>query len=249
MKTSQNSRSTKADYGQDMPGILVALAVIAIIQLALACWKFFEYSVYQKNTSLIAAIIFISIASLFLSIVIAGIWSSRYGKLILRDKVLGMIEFKGNESILDLGCGRGLLLIDAAKKIPEGKAVGADVWSGNLEYKNSPEMVMQNANVEGVSDRVEIVTADAQDLPFHSESYDVVMTSLMMHHIADRNKALHEMVRVLKPDGTLIVADVNSKHYERIFKSLGLAQVEIHYATRLFLFPAYVVKGLKSKEK
>ena len=72
-------------------------------------------------------IVLTSFAILLFTLAIVGIWSSRFGKLILRDKVLGKLTFKGSESTLDLGCGKGLLLIETAKRTPDGKATGADL--------------------------------------------------------------------------------------------------------------------------
>ena len=247
MKTNQNKQLKKADYGQDMPGIIVAVSILALVLLALAFWQYRQNAVNQSSQCSITSMILASIAVIFIFIAFIGIWSSRFGKLILRDKVLSKLAINGSESILDIGCGRGLLLIELAKKIPQGKATGVDLWLGNLEYKNSPQMVLDNASVEGVSNRIEVITADALALPFNNNSFDMVTTSLMMHHLTDIYKALNEMVRVLKPGGTLVIADVNSKRYVPILKSLGFMQIEIHYATRLFLVPAYIVICLKSK--
>jgi arsenite methyltransferase len=247
MKTNRNKQSMKADYGQDMPGIIITASILATILLTLAFWQYHQYIVSQSNQHLIITIVFALLGILLITMAISGIWSSRYGKLILRDKVLSKLNFKGNETVLDLGCGKGLLLIEAAKRIPKGKAIGADLWEKTLEYKYSPQMVLDNAKIEGVSDRIEVITANAQVLPFTDNSFDIVMTSLMMHHVPDINKALAEMVRVLKPGGTIVIADVNSKRYVPILKSLGLAQVDSHFATRLFLVPTYIIMGLKSE--
>jgi SAM-dependent methyltransferase len=247
MNTIKNKQPRKVNYGQDMPGIIIATSILAIVLIVIAIWQYHQYALSFNNQNLIASIILFSIAVLFLFIDFVGIWSSRYGKLKLKDKVLSKLNFQGSESILDIGCGRGLLLVEAAKHIPKGKATGVDLWLGNLEFKNTPQMVLENAKIEGVSDRTEVLTADAQALPFNDNTFDVVMTSLMMHHISDINTALHEMVRVLKPGGTLVIADVNSIRYAKMLQSLGLVNVETHYATRLFLVPAYIVKGEKTK--
>jgi arsenite methyltransferase len=242
MNTNQNK---KPDYGQDMPGILIIATVISLALWITAGWQYNRFITNYFNYELIISLVLALIASLFIVFVISGIWSSRFGKLLLRDKVLDNIVFKGSETILDLGCGKGLLLIEAAKKLSRGKAVGADLWAKTLEFKYSPQMVMDNAVIENVTDRIEIVSADAQDLPFDSNSFNIVMTSLMMHHVPDKKKALQEMFRVLKPGGTLVIADVNSKPYIPLLKTFGLEQMETIYATRLFLVPTYIIKGVK----
>jgi arsenite methyltransferase len=245
MKTSQNKQLKKADYGQDMPVIIIGATIIACIFVVLAAWQYTRYNVNPGKQILAMTIVFALLSLFLFTLSIAGIWSSRIGKLKLRDKVLSKISFKGSEKILDIGCGRGLLLIEAAKIIPGGTAIGVDLWLGNIEYKNSPQMVLDNAIFEGVSDKVEVITADALTLPFDDSSFDTVMTSLMMHHVADTNKALHEMIRVTKPGGNIVIADVNSKRYAPMLKSIGLSHVEVHYATRLFLIPAFIIKATK----
>jgi arsenite methyltransferase len=240
------NNNKKADYGQDMPVIIIAASILGIALLGLAFWQYQKFVVNMVQKNLTASITLFSTAIFFILVACVGIWSSRHGKILLRDKVLSILSFNGSEAILDIGCGRGLLLIETAKRIPNGKAIGADLWLGNIEYKNSPQMVLDNATIEGVSDRVEVITADALALPFDDRSFDLVMTSLMMHHITDINKALNEMVRVVKPGGMLIIADVNSKRFVPMLKSIGLSHVEVCYATRLFFIPAYIIKATKS---
>ena len=247
MKIYYSNQSKKADYGQDMPGIIITASIAGIVFTVLAIWQYQRYNTGENNQTLVMVIVLSSFAILLFTLAIVGMWSSRFGKLILRDKVLGKLNFKGSESTLDLGCGNGLLLIEAAKRTPDGKATGADLWDKTLEYSYTAQMALNNAKIEGVSERVEVVTADAQAMPFADNSFDIVMTSLMMHHVPDTNKALNEMIRVTKPGGTIVIADVNSKRFVPMLKSLGLSKVESYFATRLFFIPAYVVMGVKSK--
>ncbi len=57
------------------------------------------------------------------------IWDSKVGKLWSRDRQLDGLKLRGDELVLDVGCGRGLLLIGAAKRLTTGKAVGVDIWN------------------------------------------------------------------------------------------------------------------------
>jgi arsenite methyltransferase len=246
MIKTKNNQSKKADYGQDMPGIIITSSIIGIVLMVLAGYLYHRYITVFSNQNLLVAIVFSTLAAFMFALSIAGIWSSRYGKLILRDKVLSLLTFNGSESTLDIGCGKGLLLIEAAKRTPNGKATGADLWDKTLEYSYTPQMALSNAQIEGVSGHVEVVTADVQSMPFATNTFDIVMTSLMMHHVPDINKALSEMVRVTKPGGTIIIADVNSKRFVPMLKSFGLSKVESYYATRLFFVPAHVISGIKS---
>ena len=67
------------------------------------------------------------------------VWSSKVGKLSARDRLIEALSLRGDESVLDVGCGRGLLLIAAAKLLTTGKAVGVDLWSAKDQSDNLPE--------------------------------------------------------------------------------------------------------------
>ena len=54
------------------------------------------------------------------------VWSSRVGKLHVRRSLIDSLQLHGDETVLDVGCGRGLLLIEAAKHLSSGKAIGVD---------------------------------------------------------------------------------------------------------------------------
>jgi ubiquinone/menaquinone biosynthesis C-methylase UbiE len=131
------------------------------------------------------------------------------GKLRVWERELDRAGLKGNEQLLDLGCDRGAVLVEAARRLPEGRAVGADLWSGRDQSGNSPEATLANAAVAGVADRVEVHTADMTALPFADGSFDVVTSALAIHNIPSpdgRYRAVDEAMRVL-PGGQLLVAD------------------------------------------
>jgi ubiquinone/menaquinone biosynthesis C-methylase UbiE len=133
------------------------------------------------------------------------------GKLRVWERELDRAGLKGNEQLLDLGCGRGAVLIEAARRLPVGRAVGADLWSGRDQSGNSPEATLANAAAAGVADRVEVHTADMTSLPFADGSFDVVTSALAIHNIPSqegRYRAVDEAMRVLRPGGQLLVADI-----------------------------------------
>jgi ubiquinone/menaquinone biosynthesis C-methylase UbiE len=106
----------------------------------------------------------------------------------------------------DVGCGPGLLLIGAAKHLTTGRAVGVDIWKDRVETRNRPDVALENAQIEGVADRVEVKDCDARQLPFEDSSFDVVLARTVLNYIDkkdERKKALLEMLRVLKPGGQL----------------------------------------------
>ena len=135
--------------------------------------------------------------------------TSLRGKLRIWQRELDQAGLQGNEQLLDLGCGRGAVLIEAARRLPAGRAVGADLWSRD-QSGNSPEATLANAAAAGVADRVEVHTADMTALPFADGSFDVVTSALAIHNIPSaegRYRAVDEAIRVLRPGGQLLIAD------------------------------------------
>ena len=131
------------------------------------------------------------------------------GKLRIWERELDRADLHGNEQLLDLGCGRGAVLIAAARRLPTGRAVGADLWTRD-QSGNSPEVTLANAAAAGVADRVEVHTADMTALPFPDGSFDVVTSALAIHNIPSRDgrhRAVDEAMRVLRPGGQLLIAD------------------------------------------
>jgi cyclopropane fatty-acyl-phospholipid synthase-like methyltransferase len=170
------------------------------------------------------------------------IWSSRVAKLALRDRLLDSLEFKGDEKVLDVGCGRGLMLIGAAKRLKSGKATGIDIWNTQDLSGNSAEATRQNAKIEGVSDRVRIENGDARKLVYPDNQYDVVVSTLAIHNIpekADRDTAIREMWRVLKPGGKLLIYDIfHTGAYEKVLREQGAADVTLSGLALLWCIPS-----------
>jgi arsenite methyltransferase len=72
---------------------------------------------------------------------------AKHGKFLHRDRILAMVDWKGDESVLDVGTGRGLLMIGAAKKLTTGKAAGIDIWSTKDLSGNAMERTLPNADL------------------------------------------------------------------------------------------------------
>ena len=117
----------------------------------------------------------------------------------------------------------------AAQHLTTGRAVGIDLWRSVDQSGNSAEATRRNAELEGVADRVELHTGDMTALPFADNSFDVVLSSYAIHNIsgaAGRAKAISEAVRVLRPGGRLLIADVRgTRLYESHLRKLGMNEV------------------------
>jgi arsenite methyltransferase len=141
----------------------------------------------------------------------AMIWQSRIGKVRERERLLGKLTWHGDEQVVDVGCGRGLMLVGAAKRLTTGRATGVDIWRSEDLAGNSPEAPLENARIEGVSDRVVVKTADMRHLPFETDSIDVVVSCAAIHNLdaaSDRIKTIGEIARVLKRGGHALIDDI-----------------------------------------
>ncbi len=195
------NRTPKPDYGIDSPAIVLGQLVSGLIAVILAIFK--PLGLHIRWIAAAAGVYFLH-----------GAWSmvrySKFGKLKLREVLLDMIPWRGDERVLDVGCGKGLLVVGAARRLKTGKAIGVDVWLPHALTGNQPESILQNAAIEGVRDRVELKQGDARELPFEAEGFDVVISNFVLHELntpAERKRMILEIVRVLKPGGRLALID------------------------------------------
>jgi arsenite methyltransferase len=168
-------------------------------------------------------------AAVVLACAACGLYTSRRGKFVVWAEVLDRLELRGGEQVLDLGCGRGAVLLLAAERLTTGRAVGVDLWRRGDQSGNAAEATRRNAATEGVSDRVELHTADMTALPFEADRFDVVVSNVAIHNVrgrAGREKAIEEAVRVLRPGGRLVIADLwATRLYRARLEKLGLSDV------------------------
>ena len=171
---------------------------------------------------------------------------ARVGKFQCRDRILNLITWNGQEGVLDIGTGRGLLLIGAAKRTG-GRVVGIDLWSQEDLSENRLENTLTNAEIEGVKDRIEIRNQDAQNMDLPDCTFDVVISNLCLHNIRTlegRERACREIVRVLKPGGTAVISDYTAiEEYERAFETAGC---HVEPAERIYSFPP--LKVMKARK-
>jgi len=153
--------------------------------------------------------------------------ATRWGKFKVWARELEALGLKGDEKVVDLGCGRGAVLTMAAELVPAGKVVGVDLWRSVDQSGNQESVTRANAEAEGVSDRVELVTADLRELPFPDGEFDVVLSSLAIHNIKkDREKAVREADRVCKPKGRILIVDISKgAEYAGLLREQGYAVV------------------------
>lgn len=107
------------------------------------------------------------------------------------------------DHVLDVGTGPGYLALAAARLVaPDGTAVGIDA---------SPEMIDRARRLAARrGSRADYAVATAESLPFDDDSFDVVVSRLVFHHLPGdlKKHALYEMGRVLRPGGRLLIVDL-----------------------------------------
>lgn len=208
----------KPHYGIDAPGVIRNFVILAVAGIVAGSFLLHSDSRFRGLSRPL-----LTMGIWFAATALVMLFSSLWGKFRARDTLLDSIPWRGDERVLDVGCGHGLLLLAAAKRVPRGHATGIDLWSQVDQAANSKAATLHNAELEGVADRVEVLDGDARKLPFSDASFDVVLSSLAIHNIEnaeERATAIREMVRVLSPGGHVGIIDI--KHdYSAMLESAG----------------------------
>jgi arsenite methyltransferase len=221
------------DYGIDAPGVVRNLflaggaGVLLWASKALGWWAA-AITIGPVRFELAPMGITVGIACLAMGVWM--VWTSKVGKIRERERLLDRIPWNGSERVLDVGCGRGLMLVGAAKRLTSGKATGIDIWQSEDLSGNRPEAPLENARREDVADRVEVKTADMRQIPFPDAAFDAVVSCAAIHNLyaeSDRAKAIHEIARLLKPGGHAVIDDIrHGREYAAAFRAAGCAKVE-----------------------
>ncbi|WP_051669447.1 class I SAM-dependent methyltransferase [Bryobacter aggregatus] len=237
------------DYGIDKPERVRAFAMVATILIATGLSQFLALrsSVEIWPELILSFCLWVGI----LIYVLAGVmlWSSKSGKFGLAWRMLEEMKWIGKEKVLDVGCGRGLLTILAARKVPLGDVTGVDIWSQEELSENSKEAAVENARLEQVSERIQFEDGDVRALGFRSHSFDKIVSSLCLHAIAsrnDRNQAIANLIKLLKPGGEIAILDIlHTREYKVLFEKQGLKNIRRSPMKFLYCLPTRYVIAYK----
>jgi ubiquinone/menaquinone biosynthesis C-methylase UbiE len=124
-----------------------------------------------------------------------------FGLARVHDEMITLAGLRDGQRVLDVGCGTGNLLRATGKRHRNVELTGVDP---DLKMLARAERKMRRAGLPARLDR-----GYAQELAFPDDSFDVVFSSLMLHHLdtASKDEMLAEVRRVLRPDGVLVLAD------------------------------------------
>jgi arsenite methyltransferase len=230
----------KPNYGVDAPGVIRNLLLIGVVVLILSQL----FPEFRIGAAVIQTRYFAWPGAYFSLSGLLMLLYSLWGKYFHRDRMLKLFPWTGSEAVLDVGAGKGLLMIGAAKKLTSGLSTGIDVWSTRDLSGNTADAALRNARLEGVEHLVAVETEDVMEMHFPDGSFDVVLSNLCLHNIGKRegrDKACREIARVLKSGGVAIIADYkNIRQYKKEFDQLGL-QTKLIYSSFFASFPPLTI--------
>jgi arsenite methyltransferase len=193
----------KGEYGFDAPYVPALMALGALL--------LYGGAAIRAGHGDVGGMVSMGASGMFLAASAASyVYATRTGKFFAWDLVLDGLALRPSDAVLDLGCGRGAVLLLAAQRLSTGRATGVDLWQQQDQSGNSLSAAQRNAQAEGIGERVVLETADMRELPFSDATFDVVVSSLAIHNIPTaegRARAVREAIRVLRPGGKIALAD------------------------------------------
>lgn len=120
-----------------------------------------------------------------------------------RKQVVKIIGNNNPKQILDIATGTGDLALMMASLQPE-KIIGLDISAGMLEVGK------QKINKAKLSDKIEMMVGDSEEMPFENNTFDAITVSFGVRNFANLDKGLREIARVLKPTGVLVILETSN---------------------------------------
>lgn len=127
-------------------------------------------------------------------------------KLLPPEEILAPLGIGGRDDVADIGAGPGFFAIPAAR-MTQGTVYGVDVEPQMLEYLREKAAEAGAANVKPVQ-------SDAESIDLPDASVDKAICAFVLHEVADLQKGLAEIKRILRPDGRLLVLEWEKKETE-----------------------------------
>ena len=232
----------KANYGIDGPAairktLLIGILLYVVGLVVLPRFTAGAWIIYLDAT-LVYTGIFLIIEALLM------IWYGKYGKLKHRDRLLALYNFSGKEKVLDIGAGRGLMAVGAAKKLQLGQVTAIDLWRAKDLTENSKDAILINARLEKVENKIRVIKTSILNSGLPTAGFNLILSNRALsriHEASKRVEACQEILRLLEVGGVAIISDFKyMPHYMKIFHTLGCSLEK--EGTFLFsTFPALTV--------
>ncbi len=200
--------SEKLKYGYTAIKYFIGISIVGLIGLIIVIFTIF---IEDPSKSIVFMLIFpIAITGLYIGASYIPIYH-----FILRPTPIKEVwkhslkGFKGDEQVLDIGCGTGRVSIHIAKHLMSGNVVGIDIYGG--VSGSSPDTAYYNAKIEGVQDKVKFKYGNVLNIPFPDNTFDLVTAGSVLHEIHDDKEkliVLNEIHRVLKPGGKFVTIEI-----------------------------------------
>lgn len=250
MREKQNAIHL-ATHGEDY-GSWMSTPVFYIIGGMFLLAGVLAVMVWQVFDLVWLGIILAIVAAAVLLLLLLMVWVRQqyaFGRGGLMDQVhrtvLEYLDFDGEGTLLEVGCGSGPLAIRAALTWPEAKVIGVDYWGAVYAY--SQAACEKNAASEGVAERCTFRRGDARQLDFPDGSVDAVVSNYVFHNVggADKQELLLESLRVLKKGGVFALNDAmkpqmygDMEAFARKLREMGFEHVRlVDTATEIFGSP------------
>lgn len=236
----------KINYGFDAPGIMRNFLVFGSLSFVGSTTTFL-----MSESLLLTLVGYFLLVGAVVLLTLAGImfFYGIRGKFVMRDFMLDKVKWNGSETVLDVGTGRGLFMIGAAKRLTTGKSVGTDIWNQEDLSGNTIENAYKNAESEHVKHKVEVRNEDVRQMSFADKTFDIVFSMYCLHNIEERSqqeKACFEIARVLKSGGKALIGDFVPTHtYATFFTKAGLNVNSSRSYFNVALAPMWMVEATK----
>lgn len=207
-------------YGVDAPYVPalsfvggVAMVVYGFVQVGFSRWITFA----------IALLLFLQ--------VISYMYTTTKGKFVLWERLFAALDLPATARILDVGCGRGMVVITGLRALPQASGVGVDLWRSRDQSGNDPETTTANAAANGVAKRLELRTEDMSAMKVTPGSFDVVTANVAIQNLKDRDlrrKTIDQMYAAAKPGGKIMIVDIQYvRQYAEDLSAAGAVDVTI----------------------
>lgn len=189
-------------------------------------------------------------------------YASKKGKFEVWDTLLNdlPVDIFGAPA-LDMGCGRGMVLLKIAARKKElalestgtvSPVYGVDLFITGDQSGNAPEATFDNAASLQLTDHVVLHTGSFAELPFRDGSMGLVTASLSIHN-ADRptrEKAIASAARILRPGGFLVILELAgyAGEYRKVLESKGWTDIETAFGGMQVMFGIWPCQILKARK-